>query len=175
LPANEKLIYRKKQGELQMSEKNVRIVKLEPMQVASFLGFGPSPEEVAFEKLNAWAGPKGILKDRENHRIFGFNNPNPSAGSPNYGYEVWIVIDPDEVEPAEDVEVKEFPGGLYAVSECVVPKGFFDAIGEGWKELVAWREDSKYRGGSHQWLEEHLPVSPPDAEFVLDLYLPIVE
>ena len=34
-----------------MSELNVRIVKLEPMQVVSFLGFGESPEELAWGKL----------------------------------------------------------------------------------------------------------------------------
>ncbi len=158
-----------------MSDLDVRIVNLEPMYVASFLGFGESPEEIAFEKLNAWASPKGLLKDRENHRLFGFNNPNPSAGSPNYGYEVWIVIDPDEVESGEDVDIKEFQGGLYAVTECVVPKGFFDVIGQTWKALVAWREESKYRCGNYQWLEESLPISPPDTEFVLDLYLPITE
>lgn len=158
-----------------MSDLDVRIVKLEPMHVASFLGFGPSPEELAWGELLPWAKEKGLLEDPKKHRLFGFNNPNPSAGSPNYGYEVWIVIDPDEVDPEEDVKVKDFEGGLYAVTECVVPKGFFDVIGQTWKKLVAWREDSKYRCGSHQWLEESLPISPPDTEFVLDLYLPIAE
>jgi hypothetical protein len=57
----------------------------------------------------------------------------------------------------------------------VVPKGQFEVIGQTWANLVAWCEDSKYHYGSHQWLEESLPVSPPDTEFVLDLYLPIAE
>ena len=32
-----------------MSDLEVRIVKLEPMRVVSFLGFGESPEELAWE------------------------------------------------------------------------------------------------------------------------------
>lgn len=155
-----------------MSGLQVRIVKLEPVRVASVHGFGESPEHQAWEKLIAWARPKGLLDDLEKHRIFGFNNPDPSPGSPNYGYEFWIVVDPD-VEPEGDVRIVDFGGGLYAVARC---EGLGN-IGQVWKGLVAWREDSKYRGGSHQWLEEHIgPVDAPQDEdaLVLDLYLPIV-
>jgi len=157
-----------------MSELEVRIVKLEPMRVASFLGFGASPEEMAWGKLIPWARTRGLLDGPEKPRLYGFNNPNPSKGSPNYGYEVWIVIDPD-VEVEGDMEIKDFEGGLYAVTQCVVPKGFFDVIGDTWKRLVTWRDDSKYKCGNHQWLEESLPLELPDTEFVLDLYLPISE
>jgi predicted transcriptional regulator YdeE len=55
----------------------------------------------------------------------------------------------------------------------VVPEGKFEVIGETWKKLVAWREDSKYKRGTHQWLEESVPLDLPDTEFVLDLYMPI--
>ncbi len=157
-----------------MSGLDVRIVKIEPMRVASFLGFGESPEGEAWEKLLTWAKPRGLLENPEKHRLFGFNNPNPSAGSPNYGYEVWIVIGPD-AEPEGDAKILSFEGGLYAVTRCEVPKGQFDVIGATWKKLVTWREDSKYKCGTHQWLEESLPMDLPDTEFVLDLHLPIAE
>jgi DNA gyrase inhibitor GyrI len=155
-----------------MSDLDVRIVKLEPLRAASFWGFGASPEKVAFEKLFAWARPRGLLDDRQTHRLFGFDNPSPSAGSPNYGYEVWIVVGPD-AEPEGDMRIVSFDGGLYAVTRCVVPKGRFDAIGAAWKKLVVWREDSKYKCGAQQWLEEHLSLELPNTEFVLDLYLPL--
>lgn len=157
-----------------MSELDVRIVKLEPMRVASFWGFGESPEEKAWDKLLAWARPRALLDNPGQHRLFGFNNPNPSAGSPNYGYEVWIEVDPD-AGPEGDARILGFDGGLYAVTRCRVPKGQFDVIGATWKNLVAWREDSQYKCGTHQWLEESLPIDLPDTEFVLDLYLPIAE
>lgn len=157
-----------------MDALEVRIVELAPMRVASFLGFGESPEVEAWEKLFAWAKPRGLLDDSEQHRLFGFNNPDPSAGSPNYGYETWIVLDPG-AEPESAERVLSFDGGLYAVTRCEVPKGRFEVIGATWKKLVTWREDSKYKGGTHQWLEENLWTDLPDTEFVLDLYLPIAE
>lgn len=157
-----------------MDNLDVRIVELEPMLVASYLGFGESPEVLAWEKLFDWARPEGLLEDPETYRLFGFNNPNPSPGSPNYGYEVWMTIVPGVV-PGGEGQVVEYGGGKYAVTRCVVPEGDFDVIGQTWKKLVAWREDSRYRCGAHQWLEESLPEAPPGTEFVLDLYLPIAE
>ena len=85
-----------------MNTLDVRLVTLAPMRVASFYGFGPSPELVAWEKLMAWSRPKGLLDGPTRARIFGFNNPNPSAGSPNYGYEFWIEVGPEETVDAED-------------------------------------------------------------------------
>ena len=126
------------------------------------------------KKLIAWAKPRGLWEKPERHRRFGFNNPSPSAGSPNYGYEVWIAVGP-EVEPEGEMRIVHFEGGLYAVARCAVPTGSYEVIGETWKRLVTWREEGKYRHGTHQWLEEHLPLNPPGTAFVLDLYLPIVE
>ena len=156
-----------------MSGLEVRIVRLEPLRVASVHAFSASPEHDAWEKLMAWAKPKGLLEDSETPRIFGFNNPNPSPGSPNYGYEFWIVVGP-EVAPEGEAKIKEFAGGLYAVTRC---KGV-ENIGETWKQLATWCEDSRYRMARHQWLEEHLgPVGTPgaEAELLLDLYCPIAE
>ncbi len=163
-----------------MSESQVRIVKLEPIHVASLHGFGKEPENQAWEKLTAWAKPKGYLDDLQTHRIFGFNNPNPSPGSPNYGYEFWMVVGKDE-KPEGEAEIKDFAGGLYAVTRCNVKDDPGREIPEAWQKLAHWRENSQYSMGSHQWLEEH--VSPEQGEgmvtpaglFELDLYLPIVE
>jgi AraC family transcriptional regulator len=155
-----------------MSELEVRIVKLEPMRVASAHGFGRNPEEQAWNKLLAWAKPQGLLDDRETHRIFGFNNPDPSPSSPNYGYEFWIVIGP-EVEAEGEVKIKEIPGGLYAVTRCEVRGDAYEIIPGTWKRLAEWCEDSKYRCAFHQWLEEH--VTGDTGVFDLDLYLPIAE
>ena len=162
-----------------MSELNVRIVKLEPLHVASFHGFGREPENQAWEKLTAWAQPKGYLEDLQNHRVFGFNNPNPSPGSPNYGYELWMVVGGDE-KAEGDMEIKDFTGGLYAVGRCDEIGDPGRDIPDAWQKLVHWREASSYRHGSHQWLEEHLPakkkstVNTAGLDWMLDLYLPIV-
>ena len=152
----------------------IRIVTLPPMRMVSVHGFGEGPELLAWEKLAAWAGPKGYLDDREAHPIFGFNNPNPSPGSPNYGYEFWMKVDPAEA-PEGDVRVVDFNGGLYAVLRCTVRDGPDTEIPEAWQRLVMWREQSNYRRGTHQWLEEPLAVETPGEHFTLDLYLPLAD
>jgi DNA gyrase inhibitor GyrI len=155
-----------------MGELNVRIVKLDPLRAARFHAYSASPEDDAWKKLVAWAEPRGMFQDRAAHRIYGFNNPNPSPGSPNYGYEFWITVEPG-MEVEGGVEIVDFCGGLYAVAQS---KGL-ERIGLTWQELVRWRESSPYRHGTHQWLENNLSegTEVPPEELVLDLYLPITE
>ena len=161
-----------------MSELDVRIVQLEPLRVVCAHGFGESPEPLAFEKMFAYAQSTGLDLDDEEVRWFGFNNPNPSPGSPNYGYEQWITADRDMTAEG-DVEIKEFSGGLYAVTRC----NSVNWIMATWKSLGAWLKESSYKMGQHQWLEECLTkpssvkaleeIPLEDLEF--DLYCPIEE
>jgi DNA gyrase inhibitor GyrI len=154
-----------------MSEFEVRLVRLEPMRVASAHGFGESPEVQAWDKILAFARSKGLEPGQV--RFFGFNNPNPSPGSPNYGYDQWMTVGPD-VEPEGDIQILDIPGGLYAVTRC---EGL-SHIGEVWKSLVLWFEDSPYKKSAHwcQCLEELLtPPDVPYEDYVFDLYLPIAE
>ncbi len=154
-----------------MTELSVEIVELEPMRVVSVYGFGKEPEGLAWEKLIAWAQPRGLVEDPDHFRIFGFNNPNPSAGSPNYGYEFWLEVG-EGVEPEGDTRVYDFGGGLYAVARC---QGVAN-IAPTWQALVEWQTRSSYTHGSHQWLEQHLsPVGTALDELTLDLFMPIVK
>jgi DNA gyrase inhibitor GyrI len=153
-----------------MSDLNISIVKLEPMRVASFHAMGTEPEHAAFAKMREWVKARGLQKT--DYRIFGFNNPDPSPGSPNYGYEFWFTIGQD-VEPEGDMEIKQISSGQYGVLRCEV-KGDFAKIGRCWKQLVNWREESPYQQGAHQCLEEHIGgVDVTDDELVLDLYIPL--
>lgn len=157
---------------------DVRIVQLEPMRVASFHGFGTEPENEAFDKCYAWMEDQDRMATFQEHRIFGFNNPEPSAGSPNYGYEVWVEVEPG-VEATGEMQVKTFEGGLYAVLTCTPRKG--EEIGENWQHLVAWLAQSSYQHARHQWLEGHRWTGTPEIDgdpfakgkLTLDLYLPI--
>jgi len=163
------------EGASKVSGLDVKIVRLAAMRVARFHGFGSSPELVAIEKLVYWARPKGLLENRTRNRIFGFNNPNPSPGSPNYGYETWIAVG-SEIDAEKGVELHEFEGGLYGVTRC---RGV-ESITPTWKALVQWLEESPYRYGSDPCLEELLgPLDAPLDELingsVLDLYMPIAE
>jgi AraC family transcriptional regulator len=157
-----------------MSTLDVRVVKLPAMRVVCVNGFGDGPEGMAFDKMRAWAKAHDLPKG--SHRIFGYNNPDPTPGSPNYGYDVWLTVD-ETVHADGDARIIDFPGGLYAVERIEV-KNPGDEIPNAWQKLVKWMEASKYRHGRHQWLEEHIgPLDDTMNElpFTLDLHLPITE
>ncbi|MCL4271758.1 MAG: GyrI-like domain-containing protein [Anaerolineales bacterium] len=157
-----------------MNNQDVRIVNLPPMRVACINGFGDSPEGMAFEKMKVWAAAHKLLE--KPYRIFGYNNPDPSAGSPNYGYDVWITVG-ESVQADGEARIIDFAGGLYAVTRVEVNNPGAD-IPAAWQQLVKWMETSKYHHARHQWLEEHIGLLGEvggEQPFTLDLYLPIAE
>ena len=153
-----------------MNPLNVRIEDLPPMRVISAYGFGPEPEGLAAEKMEAFLQKKGLLEDYgRTIPHYGFNNPSPSSGSPNYGYEIWAGV-PPEVKPEGDLHEVMFPGGLYAVTRFEN----LENIGKEWEALVRWREDSPYRSADHQWLEHLLnPLERDPSKYAFELYLPV--
>jgi DNA gyrase inhibitor GyrI/DNA-binding HxlR family transcriptional regulator len=153
-------------------ELKVKIVKLEPMRVASFHAMGTSPETVAAEKLIAWAKPRGLLADPKQHPVYGFNNPDPSKQGDTYGYEFWIRVDPDF--ESDEVEIKDFAGGLYAVAPCLKIQEPWKEIPGTWKRLIEWVKASKYSLAKQLCLEKTLDVTG-ESEFSLELYCPIEE
>ncbi len=152
-----------------MDVPDLRIVKLEPMRVASARAFGEHPESEAWEKLRAWAEPRGLLHDPERHPVFGFNAPGPSPGRKEYGYEFWIRVGPD-ASPEGPVEVKDVAGGRFAVAR---ERGYPSP--EAWKRLY-----DRARRSGHRWrkahelerIHDHLAAA---SEVTFDLYLPIEE
>ncbi len=157
-----------------MQQTSIRIVRLEPMRVASFYAFGESPETAVWDKLAAWAEPKGLLANIEAHPIIGFDNPSPTPASPKYGYELWIKIGTN-VEPEGEMRVVEFCGGIYAVTRCPVLGDPFHTIPAAWQQLGEWCKKNNLKYGYHQALEQYLTRADNLDSLVLDLYCPIVE
>ncbi len=151
----------------------VKIVYLEPMSVASFPAYGSAPEEEAMEKLVAWARPLGLLDEPEMHRIFGFDTTGPSPASENRGYELWLEVTPD-FKPEGEVKIKTFSGGRYAVYRIPKVGNPWETIPSSWQALVLWQEDSSYKMGKAQCLEQHIGVADARlADCPMDLYLSI--
>lgn len=161
-----------------MENIDVRFLELPAMNIVSFHGFGAEPEGIALSAMFEWAAKHEYFQ-LENTRCFGFNNPDPTPGSSNYGYEVWLLI-PERLS-VEDRPVQLFSGGLYAVTNCSGKVEEAESfIPSTWKKLVEWVENSPYQMGKHQWLEEQLPlegISLPEmyttGRLNLDLFLPI--
>jgi len=161
-----------------MTEPKIRIVEHPSMKVISFHGFGQGPEDIAIAAMLEWV-EKHTFFEYKDVRCFGFNNPDPTPGSPNYGYEIWLTL-PDQLE-ISDAPVKTFSGGTYAVVHCEGSMAEAEEfIPSAWKSLMEWLENNKYQLGQHQWLEEHLganglliPQMIKSGRLSLDLHLPI--
>lgn len=155
-----------------LNDSEVRIVKLDPLRVLRSHGFGPSPEGIAWQKLQDYAS-RHQLADWTRRRFFGFNNPDPSPGSPNYGYEQWMTIDADTAVE-QPLTRKHVPARRYAVTRF---KGI-ENITDTWRRFVAWFEESGLRPGPgwNECLEELLtPITQPPEDWEFDLYLPLAE
>lgn len=157
-----------------MREDDVRLVELPAMRVASALGYGTEPERQAAELIVGFAKAIGIKPGDPAYRTFGFNNPNPTPGSPHYGYEMWLVLDPTAPAPRmpEGITIKQIPTSKYAVTRFTG----LSNIGRTWRNLVAWFEDSPYTRPPNWFtcLEENTTPTEPDPErWVFDLFLPI--
>ncbi|MCL2248617.1 MAG: effector binding domain-containing protein [Oscillospiraceae bacterium] len=155
--------------------KNVRIVELPPMTIATYCVLSETPEADCAKVFDKFVLDNNLHK-RSGHRYFGFNNPDPSEDSPIYGYELWVTI-PEDFELSAPFVKKQFDGGMYASVSAQM-----NEIGERWESLYEWSTQSeRYEGEfSLQWFEEQvmdfetfMSEQIPDSEKQLDLLLPI--
>jgi len=154
-----------------MTTPAVQMIELEAHRVAAAFGFGEQPELEAWDAILRFAADQGLDPWSGAHRFFGFNNPNPSPGSPNYGYEQWMTVGVD-VDVAAPLEAKEVHAGRYAALRF---RGL-ERIGASWEALGQWCEDSGYEipGDPELCLEElHTPVDRPPEEWEFTLLLGI--
>jgi hypothetical protein len=137
-------------------------------KAARFHAFSSAPEDEAFAMLKAWAEGSGVwkrgslLEPDPTLTVYGYNNPNPAAGSPNYGYE-FVVCGPDLPLAPETVEIE---GGNYVVTPFTGSDP--SRLPEAWQALVREATRAGYRTAGHQWMERHwLP------EMKIELFLPV--
>lgn len=149
-----------------LQDHEVRFLELKPMKVAYYHTVSNQPEDEAWNVLYAWVKERG-LDQKSTTRYFGFNRPGKNQ---EHGYEMWATVT-DEIEPSGEVQIKQFDGGLYAVSSLY---GY--DIPEAWKRLNSWVKNSKYQANSHQGLEEHFLFNGNmfvGETFQLDIYYPV--
>jgi AraC family transcriptional regulator len=144
---------------------DIRTTEIGPCRVAYYRAVGKNPETAAWRVLSAWADENQLAGTS---RRFGFDNPGPSSDSPEYGYEVWIVVG-DDIEGSGEVRIKNFEGGRFAVLRTDLSE-----IGRNWQRLMRWIRSSQFDAAPGQCLEESLsPPGTPEDSLILDLHLPI--
>lgn len=150
-----------------MNNPSLRLELLPAMRVGRFRAVGATPQREAWDQLQRWAAPRGWLTEPRMHPIFGFNNPGPVPENPEYGYEFWIGLGPDD-ETAEGVSTLAFPGGWYAVAAI---RGLPDP--DAWRRLWEWVGRSPVRHRREHELERPLNPLAAEEELKFELWLPI--
>jgi len=141
-----------------LTDRDVRIIYLPPMTVASVYAQGtePGPELTTGELLNKFISDTNLKEIYPAARHFGFNNPDEPVHGEGHGYERYITI-PDDMEVSLPFVKKQLKSSLYAA--YTIPFGEWDA----WFKLHEWVFNNEYYDfGDNEiedvcgWIEEHL-------------------
>ncbi len=146
----------------------VRLVTIPRLEAVLSHADGAHPETAAHTPLLAWARPHGLLDDPGVVMLLGRNNPCPTPGRPDYGYDSMLAA-AGPLPAAPGLEPATIPPGTWAVVRCSLAN-----ITERWGFLYAWVRASGREPCGHG-LEELLTEvdeSRPHAT-VLDLWLPL--
>lgn len=107
-----------------LQDKDVRIIYLPPMTVASVHIINGDyadkaeliyvAEAISGELLDEFVKNNKLTTQKPDLRHFGFNQPMGEYDtSPDHGYERWVTI-PDDMQVKPPFIKKQIPGGLYA-------------------------------------------------------------
>lgn len=159
--------------------KDVRIIYLPPMTVASSQYIGPNPEDTAQKRIDEFIEAVKLNEIKPDFRVIGFNNPSAKENVEYYGYEFWVSI-PENMNVPAPLTKKQFDGGLYAAH--FIKMGDFHE----WEQFFEWAKNNSeyeidYREpyGMGGCLEEHLNAFThyslkEEKSFIqLDLLIPI--
>jgi DNA gyrase inhibitor GyrI len=141
----------------------IHIRELPPMRVVSYRAISATPEEDAARQVAEWTAEQQLPHALRN---FGFDvevSPEQQKAGLR-GYELWLAVPPD-IEPGEEMAVRRFLGGLYAVMTIYdALDDPFGRIPEGWQYLHQWvQANPQYEPAEHQMLEEVI-VAAADSE-----------
>ncbi|BAE81964.1 effector binding domain-containing protein [Desulfitobacterium hafniense] len=113
--------------------KDIRILYLPPMTVASCQSTGDNQEEVVGAAISTFIKESGLGESKPDFRRIGFNNPASEQSGGSLGYEAWVSIPGDMEVPAPLVK-KQFLGGLYAAH--MIAFGEFQEWGRLWQWVM---------------------------------------
>lgn len=146
----------KKANKVLNKTKDIRVIYIPPITVASSHYIGDNPEDNANKIMSDFIKNVDLVNIKPDFRVFGFNNPSPKKQGDVYGYEFWVTI-PENLEIKEPLEKKRFQGGLY-FAHCIKMGDFHE-----WREFFKYAQnndeyeiDNREPNGMDGFLEEEL-------------------
>ncbi|MCP4592847.1 MAG: AraC family transcriptional regulator [bacterium] len=152
---------------------DVRIDKLEPRRVAFMRHVGPYHEVGGtWEKLCAWAGPKGLLGPQT--LFLGLCHDDPEVTPPDkIRYDACVAASAD-FQPEGEIGAQEIAGGDYAVA---THRGPYENLGETYAQLCGkWVPQSarELRSAPSFEVYRNTPQDTAPEDLITDVHVPLV-
>jgi AraC family transcriptional regulator len=149
-----------------------RVERIQPFSVAFARHVGPYGEVgVAWGKLCAWAGPRGLL--RPDTAFIGLCHDDPEVTPPDkVRYDACIRLD-QEVQPEGEIGIQTVVGGEYAVT---THHGPYDRLGQTYAKLCGqWLPEHGYEPRSAPSFEiyRNNPDMTPAEDLLTDVHVPV--
>lgn len=154
----------------------VQVRNLAPVTLAYLRHVGPYKGDTAlfrrlFEKLFAWAGPRGFMGPDTSYLSLFQDNPNLTPAA-KQRLEVALTV-PAGTAPSGEIGIKALEGGLFATARVRVMIQDYAAQ---WEALVAdWLPGSGYQPDHRPAMEFYLnnPETDPEGRYHVEICLPV--
>jgi AraC family transcriptional regulator len=154
----------------------VQVRHLAPATLAYLQHIGPYKGDTAlfrrlFEKLFAWAGPRGLMSPDTNYLSLFPDNPNLTPAA-KQRMEVALTV-PTGTAPSGEIGIQTLETGLCATARVYVP---IEDYAQEWNRLVAdWLPGSGYQPDHRPAMEFYLnnPETDPEGRYHVEICLPV--
>lgn len=151
---------------------DVEIVEVGPKRLACVRNVGPYEEAgKAWEKLGAWACPKGLFLPDTEYLGFSHNDPGTVPAS-ELRYDACLTV-ADDVEGEGDVQIRRFAGGTYGK---YLHKGPYEGLKQVYYDLYTkWLPASGREPRPEPPFDKCLndPHSTPPEELLTEVHIPL--
>jgi AraC family transcriptional regulator len=154
----------------------VQVRRLVPRTIAYLRHVGPYKGDTAlfrrlFERLFAWAEPRGLMSPDMQYLSLMQDNPNLTPAA-KQRLEVALVV-PTGTAPYGEIGIKTLEGGIYATARVYVS---IEEYAAQWEALVGdWLPGSGYQPDHRPALEFYLnnPDTNPERKYRVEICLPV--
>jgi len=108
----------------------------------------------AFERIFAWAGPKGLIQFPKTQSLAVYHDSPETVAEADLRSDACLTV-PEGTPVDGEVQTMKIPGGLFAVAHVEIDVGEF---GDAWDRLVG------------EWIPEN-GVEPDESRLCYELYL----
>lgn len=156
---------------------NVEVKDVPEMHIAYIRHIGPYAGDMAlfkklFDKLCAWAGPRGLLRFPETKFIAIYHDNPDVTDEARLRTDVCITV-PADTKAEGEIGKAIIPAGKYAIAHFEIN---VEQYGDAWSALYGgWLPESGYQPDDRPCFELYLndPKTHPQGKHIVDIYAPV--